>query len=435
MHEFVESAIEAANQGDKNKALALLKQVLTANPNDVEAWLVLAAIVDAPERKRQCLNRALALDPINQLARAELFELDRAMLGNISSYTSDLGRLPPFALPTSKPPSIDMILSEMTMPLISYSPEHTTKPRLREKRATEQLMVFRHPLYWRIWIYMFLAFFGGIGLLVVSQNFFNSLPFFLITLLLSFTALSFSPKVEISEKGIRAFGVFTSSGISWYDILKVKFNAMQRRLELFGKNDETINVSTQVSGFPQFVEILRQRRPDLFGKAKSSPAQEKFSSVEHHNESTVAGKTNPIFSGIKTFKKSFMTQYGSYFLVVPLFLVSAGFIYAEPEYKVGASIVILFCLLMICRPFFQVSQIKVEPDILTIETFFGEKKYSTQQIKNIDIKTIRSRGGQASQSIHFQPSNGSAITLAGFAEGDEVLYGFLTNWWGVYKKN
>jgi len=322
-----------------------------------------------------------------------------------------------------------MILAEITLPVLSYSPERT-KPRLRAKRATEKPLVFRHPLYWRIWMYMFVAFFSGIGFLVVSQNFVNSLPFFLITLLLSFTALSFSPKVEIGEKGIRSFGVFSSSEISWYDIIKLKFNAMQRRLELFGKNDETVNVSTQVSGFPYIVEILRQRRPDLFGKAKSSPAQENFSSVEHHNESTVAGKTNPVFSGIKTFRKSFMAQYGSYFLVVPLFLGSAGFIYAAPEYKVGASIAMLFCLLMICRPFFQVSQVKVEPNILTIETFFGEKKYSTQQIKDIDMKTIRSHGGQASKSIHFQPSEGSAITLAGFTEGDEVLYGFLTNWWG-----
>jgi len=432
MHQFVESAIEAANQGDKNKALGLLKQALTANPNDVDAWLVLAALVDDPERKRQCLNRVLALDPVNQLARAELFELNHASLDGIHSSLADL--VPPFVPPSSKPPSIDMILSETTLPLISYSPEQP-KSKLRAKRTTERPVVFRHPLYRRIWIYMFVAFFGGIGLLVVSQNFVSSLPFFLITLLLSFTALVFSPKVEISEKGIRTHGVFSSSEISWYDIIQIKFNAMQRRLELFGKNDETLNVSTQVSGFPHIIEILRQRRPDLFGKAKSSTGQENFSSVEHHNESTVVGKTNPIFSGIKTFKKSFIAQYGSYFLVIPLFLISAGFFYVEPAYKVGAAIVILFCLLMICRPFFQVSQIKVEPDILTIETFFSEKKYRTQQIKNINIKTIHSRGGRASNSIYFQPSKGSAITLAGFAEGDEVLYGFLTNWWGVYKNN
>jgi hypothetical protein len=430
MHQFVESAIEAINQGDKNKALDLLKQVLTANPNDVDAWLVLTTLVDDPERKRQCIDRVLAVDPLNQLARAELFELDRATLDGIP--LSNL--VPPFVPSSSKPPSIDMILSEMTLPLISYSPEQP-KSRLRAKQATEQPVVFRHPLYWRVWIYMFVAFLGGVGLLVVSQNFVNSLPLFLLTLLLSFAALSFSPKVEISEKGIRAFGVFSGSEISWYEIIKVKFNALQRRLELSGKNDETVNVSTQMSGFPHIVKILRQRRPDLFGKAKSSPAQENFSFVEHHDEATVAGNTNPIFSGIKTFRKSFMAQYGSYFLVVPLFLGSAWFIYTAPEYKVGAFIMILFCLVMICRPFFQVSQIKVEPDILTIETFFGEKKYRTQQIKNIDVKTIRSRSGRASKSIHFQPSEGSVITLAGFAEGDEVLYGFLTNWWGVYKNN
>jgi len=432
MHQFVESAIEAANQGDKNKALGLLKQALTANPNDVDAWLVLTVLVDDPERKRQCLNRVLALDPVNQLARAELFELNRASLDGIHSSLADLA--PPFVPPLSKPPSIDMILSETTLPLISYSPEQP-KSKLHAKRTPEQPVVFRHPLYQRIWIYMFVAFSGGIGLLVVSQNFVGSLPFFSITLLLSFTALAFSPKVEIREKGIRTHGVFSSSEISWYDIIQIKFNPMQRRLELIGKNNETFNISTQVGGFPHIIEILRQRRPDLFGRVKPSRVPEKFSAIEHHNESTVAGKTNPIFSGYKTFKKSLIAQYSSYFLVIPLFLISAGFFYVEPAYKVGAVVVILFCLLMICRPFFQISQIKVEPDVLTIETFFSEKKYRSQQIKNIDVKTIRSHGGQASKSIQFQPSDGSVITLAGFAEGDEVLYGFLTNWWGVYKNN
>jgi len=432
MHQYVESAIEAANQGDKRKALDLLKQVLTANPNDVDAWLVLAALVEDPERKRQCLNRVLALDPVNELARAELFELNPAMLDGLPSSMAAL--TPPFVPPLLKPPSIDMILSETTLPLISYSPEQP-KSRSRAKRTTEQPFVFRHPLYWRIWIYILVAFLGGIGLLVLSRNLVNSLPFFSITLLLSFTAVSFSPIVEISEKGIRIHGIFGSSEISWYDITKINFNPMQRRLELFGRNAATLNVSTQISGFPHIVESLRQRRPDLFGKAKFSPAQENFSSLEHHNESTVVGKTNPIFSGIKTFKKSFLAQYGSYFLFVPLFLISAGFFYVAPEYKISAAIAILFCLLMLCRPFFQVSRIKVEPDILTIETFFSEKKYRTQQIKNIDVKTSRSGGGRAAKSIRFQPSDGSVITLAGFAEGDEVLYGFLTTWWGAYKNN
>ena len=88
---------------------------------------------------------------------------------------------------------------------------------------------------------------------------------------------------------------------------------------------------------------------------------------------------------------------------------------------------------MIFLPFFQVSQLKVEPDKLTTETFFGEKEYSARQIKEISMKTIRGRGGRASNYIHVQPAEGSAISLAGFSDGDEVLYGFLTNWWDTYR--
>src|SRR5512142_3415116 len=81
MQPLVQAAIDAANQGDNNKALELCKQALTSNPDDVDAWLVVAAVVDQPERKRLCLNRVLALDPANQIARDELLDMDRAALG------------------------------------------------------------------------------------------------------------------------------------------------------------------------------------------------------------------------------------------------------------------------------------------------------------------------------------------------------------------
>src|SRR5512134_1145965 len=81
MQPLVQSAIDAANRGENNKALELCKQALAANPNDVDAWLVVAAVVEQPERKRQCLNRVLSLDPTNEIARDELLEMDRAALG------------------------------------------------------------------------------------------------------------------------------------------------------------------------------------------------------------------------------------------------------------------------------------------------------------------------------------------------------------------
>src|SRR5512147_765637 len=81
MQPLVQSAIDAANRGENNKALEFCKQALAANPNDVDAWLVVAAVVDQPERKRQCLNRVLSIDPTNSIARDELLDMDRAAMG------------------------------------------------------------------------------------------------------------------------------------------------------------------------------------------------------------------------------------------------------------------------------------------------------------------------------------------------------------------
>jgi hypothetical protein len=89
MQPLVQSAIDAANRGENNKAMEFLKQALAANPNDVDAWLVVAAVVEQPERKRQCLNRVLTLDPTNQIARDELLEMDRAAMGGAPSFVSE----------------------------------------------------------------------------------------------------------------------------------------------------------------------------------------------------------------------------------------------------------------------------------------------------------------------------------------------------------
>ena len=49
------------------------------------------------------------------------------------------------------------------------------------------------------------------------------------------------------------------------------------------------------------------------------------------------------------------------------------------------------------------------------------------------MKTVRSRRGIATNYIHVQPAEGTALSLAGFSEGDEVIYGFLMNWWNAYQ--
>src|SRR6185503_8662624 len=87
MHQFIQSAKDAADRGDKNKAFEQIKQALQANPNDIDALLVLASLVVELARKRLVLNRILSLEPANKTAREMLLEMDRVELGAHRSQT------------------------------------------------------------------------------------------------------------------------------------------------------------------------------------------------------------------------------------------------------------------------------------------------------------------------------------------------------------
>jgi len=444
MNQFVQAAIVAARQGNQPKAIELLREVLCTNPNDIEAWLVLAHVVDQPERKRQCLNRVLTLDASNKIAREELLKMDRAAMGEGRaqpvSASAFVGSPPPSVspsissseLPTSPPP--------VFRPVVSVAPQVGSQARPQSQKSAsarkEKPLVFRYPIFWHIVIYFFLASFGCVGLFIASQNVINSLPFFGLAFLMGLTALSFSAKVEISETGIRASTAFSSSEINWSDIAHLKSSTMKQRLELFKSNGQVVKVSTQVSGYPRIVEIIRQKRPDLFGMAASSSTQGNvFASGHEQTPSNSYGGSipAPAFSGTKKFEKSFFRQYGSYFLIIPLCSLAIWAIFTEPDNRIGASLFVVFCLVLMVLPLFQVSAIKVEPNKLTIETLFEEKEFSARQIKDIKMKSVRGRYGRVTNFVNIVPDQGKNYPLGGFSAGEEIIYGFLTNWWNTYR--
>ena len=55
-------AIESENI---EHARRLLSQLLQANPDNDEAWVLLARVTKTPEWQRACLERALAINPQN----------------------------------------------------------------------------------------------------------------------------------------------------------------------------------------------------------------------------------------------------------------------------------------------------------------------------------------------------------------------------------
>ncbi|RPJ17666.1 MAG: hypothetical protein EHM33_32825 [Chloroflexi bacterium] len=441
MQPFVQSAIDAANRGENNKALELLKQALAANPNDVEAWLVVAAVVEQPERKRQCLNRVLTLDPINQIARDELLEMDRAAMGGMPPSAPEPA-YQPAASPLNYPTSTSAFESASAPQRSAPDPlqaQAKAAPKPSPKTRTEKPLVFKYPLFWRILMYLFLAFFGCAGLLVASQNIVNSLPFLGLALAMVLTIMAFSPKVEITEMGIRASGMLSSSEAHWNEIKSMKSGGMKQRLELLKSSGEVVKVSTQVSGYPRIVEILRQKRPDLFGMAAAaSPSGQGNMYTAGGYEQTSSGSYGSsvaaaAFSGTKNFEKSFFRKYGSYILIIPLCLISVWAVFAEPENRMGALLLAAVSIAMMILPLFQVSGIKVEPNQMTIETLFEQKVLSARQIREIKMQSVRGRQGRATNFVVIIPTEGKKYSLADFADGDEIIYGFLTNWWNAYR--
>jgi hypothetical protein len=188
MQNLVQSAIDAANQGDRSKALEVIKQALSTNPNDIDALLAFASFVDEPTRKRQILNRILSLEPTHKVARETLLDVDRA---EMSAY-----RPQTISAPVSTPQS-----KQQTIPSL---------PKASNVR-TEKPLVFRYSTVWLVVLYLFTTVFCCAGLLVASQSIGNSLPSLMLALLFGLTALSVSSKVEVKEAGIRASGLFGGS--------------------------------------------------------------------------------------------------------------------------------------------------------------------------------------------------------------------------------
>lgn len=68
----INQAKAAASSGNTKAALAILRQVIMQDPRNVDAWLVLADIVEKPEQAKECLERVLQIDPNNRIAQQKL---------------------------------------------------------------------------------------------------------------------------------------------------------------------------------------------------------------------------------------------------------------------------------------------------------------------------------------------------------------------------
>jgi hypothetical protein len=96
VHRMLADAITAIRSGDQARGRTLLAQVLRIDPRNETAWLGMASVAETPERRRECLERALTINPNSQIARRALQKLSDPQ----PSHTSyDAGALDQAARP------------------------------------------------------------------------------------------------------------------------------------------------------------------------------------------------------------------------------------------------------------------------------------------------------------------------------------------------
>jgi hypothetical protein len=88
-----EQAMLTVQRGDRLSGYQLLRQVLLADPSYAPAWFWMSRLVDDAGRKRECLERALALDPGLKPARDALASL-RAQKHDAQPRAAEPGRGP-----------------------------------------------------------------------------------------------------------------------------------------------------------------------------------------------------------------------------------------------------------------------------------------------------------------------------------------------------
>lgn len=75
VEEILRQGIEAAHAGDRATARALLEQAVARDENNERAWFWLAAAAETVEQKRACLERVIAINPLNDRAQRLLEQL------------------------------------------------------------------------------------------------------------------------------------------------------------------------------------------------------------------------------------------------------------------------------------------------------------------------------------------------------------------------
>lgn len=218
----------------------------------------------------------------------------------------------------------------------------------------------------------------------------------LVFLIVFFTV---SSKAVLSEDEITSQNILGGKTLRWTEITRASGTGSGIKLH---SEDTTVSINPQLPGYEEIIEIIGQKRADIFS------AQE-FSIMRR---------------GL-----------GSYFgfLIIMLMFVGIGvFYFTEANFSsdslVSMGFIALFLFIFLWIFLASPQSLTLDNSNLQIKYLLGEKNFQANEIAGIFFAFTRSRRGGKRYYVGITAKNGKQIRVSGLNVSLPVAYLVLKNW-------
>ncbi len=105
MGALTQQGLAAFKNGQKKEARQYLSRAVQQDPNDLQAWLYLAAVVETDRERSHCLTQALRIDPHQSGVRQALEKIHARLVGSPAPPPAQPPPVSPFSTASFSPPA------------------------------------------------------------------------------------------------------------------------------------------------------------------------------------------------------------------------------------------------------------------------------------------------------------------------------------------
>jgi hypothetical protein len=214
---------------------------------------------------------------------------------------------------------------------------------------------------------------------------------------------SVSSKVTISDDEITSQNILSSRTLRWTEITRAAGSGSGIKLH---NEDTTVSINPQLPGYEEIIEIIGQKRSDLFS------AQE--------------------FSEMRRGLGSYLVP----FIILLMFAGIGVFYFSTANFSsdslIAMGFIALFLLLFLWSFLASPQSLTLENNNLQIKYLLGEKNISTDEVAGVFLSFTRSRRGGKRYYVAITSKDGKQNRISGLNIGLPVAYLVLKNWHKKY---